>query len=179
MMDAYLDTGALVPLFTNEVFSEAITAYMERRGQATAISAFHRLELENAFQLKRFRGEISDDKCLAALRKVEAYATSGMLVPRPVNWIAAFEKARQIGTGVTATTGCRTLDLIHVAIAIQWDCSRFVSADERQLAAARRKGLKVVDLRALHSRGRPGPQGPPAVKERSAACRAGKQQRSR
>lgn len=173
-MDAYLDTGALVPLFTNEVFSEAITAHMERRGQATAISAFHRLELENAFQLKRFRGEISDDKCLAALRKVEAYATSGMLVVRPVNWIAALDQARQIGARVTAKTGCRTLDLIHIAIALQWGCSLFVTADDRQLAAARLQGLETVDLRSL-------PRGdsskPGAVKEGRTPYRAKKRAR--
>lgn len=47
---------------------------------------------------------------------------------------------------VTAKTGCRNLDLMHVATARLVGACRFVSTDRRQMAAARLCGLSVVDL---------------------------------
>jgi hypothetical protein len=47
---------------------------------------------------------------------------------------------------VTAQTGCRTLDLMHVATAKLLTASEFVSTDKRQLQAAALCGLKGVDL---------------------------------
>jgi len=164
-MHAYFDTGVLVPLYVPESFSDTMTAYLESHGEAIPLSLFQRLELENAFRLKAFRGEIEADRCLAILQKIESTANDGFLVLRPANWVKAFDKARSIGERVTAKTGCRTLDLIHVAIAVQWGCSIFVSADERQLAAAKAEGLRVVDVRDLHRRRGGGRTEPGAVRE--------------
>lgn len=68
---------------------------------------------------------------------------------RPVNWVDAWEKARELADRVSATTGCRTLDLLHVAIADLWKCVEFVSSDERQLKAARAAGMAVLHVRGL------------------------------
>jgi len=37
----------------------------------------------------------------------------------------------------------RAMDALHVACAIQWGAELFVSADERQVAAAKKAGLKA------------------------------------
>lgn len=37
----------------------------------------------------------------------------------------------------------RTLDALHIASAIAWKCDLFVSADKRQIMAAKKSGLKV------------------------------------
>jgi predicted nucleic acid-binding protein len=171
-MNAYLDTGVLIPLYVSEAFSEAITTYMENRAEAVPLSAFHRLELENALHLKVFRGEITDDLRGAALRKIETHLETGMLSLRPVNWTVVLDRARHISKRVTSKSGCRTLDVIHVAIAAQWGCSVFVTADDRQLAAARCEGLGAVDLRLLRREGREEGTPPDMVKERHAPYRA-------
>jgi len=41
----------------------------------------------------------------------------------------------------------RSLDLLHVAAARSLGCKVFVSADDRQLAAAKKTGLKTVDIK--------------------------------
>jgi predicted nucleic acid-binding protein len=151
-MNAYYDTGALVPLYVSETFSESIAAYVESRMEALPVSLFHRLELENALRLKIFREEIEEAQCLAIFRKVESNIRDGMLVLRPTSWIDALDKARSIGERTSAKVGCRTLDLIHVAIAAQWGCSVFVTADDRQIQAARLEGFSTVDVRDLHRR---------------------------
>jgi len=160
-MGTYYDTGVLVPLFIRESFSEALIAWVAAIENPIELHAFHRLELENALRLKVFRSEIRSEQQDAALDKIAAAIREDRLVIRPVDWIAALESARRLGAAATSRTGCRTLDLLHVAIAAQWRCETFVSADERQLRAAERAGLRIVDVRALPHRGRSG-----AVRER-------------
>jgi predicted nucleic acid-binding protein len=46
------------------------------------------------------------------------------------------------------TNDLRALDAIHVACAIEWGAEEFVSADERQVKAARRSGLKTTFIEA-------------------------------
>lgn len=46
----------------------------------------------------------------------------------------------------TITTGCRTLDLLHVVSGKILGCSEFLSSDKRQAAAAREYGLKTILL---------------------------------
>jgi hypothetical protein len=100
-----------------------------------------------------------------------------MLVLRPTNWIEALEKARSIGERTSAKAGCRTLDLIHVAIAVQWGCSIFVSADERQIAAAKTEGLRTVDVRDLHRRRGDDRSEPGVIRERRMRYGSGKRRR--
>lgn len=176
-MHAYYDAGVLMPLYFAEVFSPAVSAFAASRNEPIPFNLFQRLELENAIRQKVFRGEIDGERQDRLLSDVAADLHGGRLVLRPVNWIAALDKAREIGERVTALTGCRTLDLIHIALALQWGCSVFVTADERQAAAAKRQGLDVVDLRILHRRRSAGPQGPSAVKEPRSRYRPSKRPR--
>lgn len=170
-MNVYYDSGVLMPLYFAEVFTGAICGFVLDRGEPIPLNLFQRLELENAIRQKVFRRDIDAEQQGRLLSDVEADLERGRLVLRPVNWIAALDHARQIGARVTAKTGCRTLDLIHVAIALQWGCSLFVTADDRQLAAAKLQGLETVDLRALY-RGRP--VHPGEAKERRAPSGAKK-----
>jgi predicted nucleic acid-binding protein len=42
---------------------------------------------------------------------------------------------------------CRTLDVLHVATAVELNCLRFVSADDRQLSLANAVGLTIIDIK--------------------------------
>lgn len=152
-MHAYYDTGALIPLYLVEVFSSTVSAFVAARGEPIPMNAFQRLELENAIRQKVFRREIDVDQQNQVLSDAEADLNRGRFILRPVNWPAALDTARQIAARVTARTGCRTLDLVHVAVAVQWGCAIFVTADGRQFQAARREGLRAVDVCELHRRG--------------------------
>jgi predicted nucleic acid-binding protein len=172
MMPVYFDTGTLVPLYVKEVFSPAIKSFMDGRNEFIPLHLFHCLELENALRLKVFRGEMDDGRCSAVLNRVRDDIGEGKAVLRPVDWIAAMEEARRIGARLTTKAGCRTLDLLHVAIAAQWESAVFVTADDRQLKAARSVGLRTVDVRTLpreeHSGGGPSSASTGMVRERQA-----------
>jgi predicted nucleic acid-binding protein len=53
--------------------------------------------------------------------------------------------ASVIGTSVAVleASPVRAMDALHVACAVEWGAEMFVSADKRQLLAARRAGLKT------------------------------------
>lgn len=150
-MPAYFDTGTLVPLYVKEDFSPAIKSLVDGRHKFVSIHMFHRLELENALRLKVFRGEMTADLCREVFAGIRTDIDDGRVVLRSVDWINAFEQARGISESVVSRVGCRTLDLLHVAIAVQWKCDVFVTADDRQLKAARVAGLRTVDVRTIPS----------------------------
>jgi predicted nucleic acid-binding protein len=181
-MNAYYDTGVLLPFYVKEVFSDCVLTFAENRREGIPFNLFQQLELETAIRLKRFRGEMDEAQMEAAIANRNADVRSGRLVMRPVNWVNAMEEARRIGARVTTKAGCRTLDLLHVAIAAQWASAVFVTADDRQLQAARSAGLRTVDVRTLPRAYRPGgapPAAPPgAVRERR-ACYGVKVKRKR
>ncbi|OGV81392.1 MAG: hypothetical protein A3K19_07955 [Lentisphaerae bacterium RIFOXYB12_FULL_65_16] len=148
-MHAYHDTGVVLKLYFQESFSEATNDYVARQGLAIPVCLFQETEIENAMQLKLFRKEITVAQHARAMQDLVDDVAIGRLVRRPVNWIEAFSEARKLSAAVTAKNGCRTLDVLHVAIGKLWGCSEFVTMDDRQIAAARAAGLKVVDVRRL------------------------------
>jgi predicted nucleic acid-binding protein len=179
-MPAYYDTGVLVPLYVSEVFSDAVSSLVEDRREAILLNALQQLEFENSLRLKFFRGEIEERGCRAVLDKMRSHLQEGKLVLRSVNWVGALDAARRIAGTATARTGCRTLDVFHVAIAAQWGTEPFVSADDRQLRAARQAGLRTVDVRTFPRDNPSGGDGcnPPAtVRETRTKYRTRKQTR--
>lgn len=56
-----------------------------------------------------------------------------------------FADAARLSHEHTAKLLTRSLDLLHVAASHVAGCSRFVSADDRQLAVAKASGLATVD----------------------------------
>ena len=53
-----------------------------------------------------------------------------------------------IGSSITVlkASSIRTLDALHIACALEWKAELFVSSDKRQLAAAKRAGLKTKEV---------------------------------
>ena len=173
-MYAYYDTGVLLPFYVQEVFSEAVLALANSRHETIPFNLFQQLEMETAIRLKHFRGEIDSTRLHAVIADRDADIRNGRLLLCPVNWVNALEEARRLGALATARCGCRTLDLVHVAIAMQWQCDVFVTADNRQLKAARSAGLATVDVRAFGRGDESGETGAPVrtVREKHARYRS-------
>lgn len=148
-MHAYYDTGVFLKLYVQEEHSALVQSHVTAADAAVPVSAFQELEVENALHLKLFRSEIDGQQLQAVRDKVAQHFASRCLVRRPVHWAEAFAEARRLSGTVTAKSGCRTLDVLHVAIGKLWGCTEFVTMDDRQIAAVRAAGLKVVDVRRL------------------------------
>lgn len=151
MTESYFDTSALIRLYVTEDYTDAMTAHVASRGDAIAIHGLHELELENGLRAKVFRKEMTAPQCREVLGRVQQDTHDGLLIRPPVNWIEVFREARRVSSTLTERSGCRSLDILHIAAALHWKCSLFVSLDDRQIKAATLAHLKVVDVRRASS----------------------------
>ena len=68
------------------------------------------------------------------------------LIRTAVDWQSVFAEAEHLSAAATTDTGVRTIDLLHVAAALNQGASGLVSLDHRQRAAARFASLGVIEL---------------------------------
>jgi len=100
------------------------------------------LEFRNALQLRVFRKESSPESASATQLIWQKNLEDGHfeLCPLPENWI---RRSHMVAQQATARLGIRTLDLIHVAAAVELEADALFSFDERQRRLARELKLKV------------------------------------
>ena len=140
----YLDTGCLVKLY----YPEPDSALVARRvqGHAIAFTSLHELEFMAALHQKQFRGQATDTQIRAAKSLVSADVQSGVLVSPEFDWGAACGRAVSLAETYTAGIGCRSLDILHCAIAQALAVQDFISTDARQCQLAAALGLPWTPL---------------------------------
>ena len=144
-MSLYYDSGVLVKLYVREESSDTVARFLATRGEAVVVNNMHELEIRNALRLKRFRDEIDDGQLAASLAMLDTDLAAGRLIRGRIDWPSACAEAERLSAVMTADTGVRTIDLLHVAAALNQAASGLVSLDHRQRAAARASGLEVVE----------------------------------
>lgn len=144
-MKLYHDTGVLLKLYTNERDSEAVRKFVVRRREALVFTPLQHSECVSALRLKCFRGEAGEEEVARALRDIESDVAAGVLRMMPVDWDAAWLRCRILSDAHASSTGCRTLDALHVACALLLGADQLVTADARQATLARKAGMKVVN----------------------------------
>ena len=155
-MRAYADSSFIVKLLAHEPGTEEAAAEYRRLGRpALAFLPLHALEVTNAIRAKAFhqrkslgaraRPQISREE-VAALRRLDHFRTRGVLVETQGDWDAACARAADLSRKHTGTTGARSLDLLHLAFALEFDGELFLSTDEGQAKIAVQEGLQVVRI---------------------------------
>ena len=144
-MKSYYDTGLLLKLYTNERDSEMVRNFVVRRREALVFTPMHHAECVSALRLKCFRGEASEEEVAGALRDIESDVATGVLRAAPVDWDAAWLRCRILSDAHATSTGCRTLDALHVACALLLGADQLMTGDGRQASLARKAGLRVVN----------------------------------
>lgn len=136
--DTYADSSFLVSLYRNDANRRVADQFMARHRPLLAFSALNRIELRNGLRNARSCGEISEDECRAAFRQIEHDLDEALLIHVAVEWTRIFRRENHAGHD-----GQRTLDLLHVAIALESGANIFLSFDRRQRRLAQAAGLKV------------------------------------
>ncbi len=144
-MTRYYDTGVLLKLYTVEEGADEVREWVVRGGEALVFTSLHRSECVSVLRLKVFRGEGRLEQSAAALAALDEDVDAGVLRPTALDWDAVWERAERLARAHGATTGCRTLDMLHVASALQLDVQEMVTRDQRQAALAGMAGLLVVN----------------------------------
>lgn len=145
-MKSYFDSSALVKVYVTEEHSAAARREVQAAGQVP-LTWLHTLEIGNALRVLSGRGLLAGAEAAALLDHFEDDRQAGRLAAVAVDWPKIFHESVQLSRRYAAKHLCRSLDLLHVAAAVELGCSRFISADARQLAVARGAGLKPVDIR--------------------------------
>ena len=145
-MTTYVDSSALVAVYVSERFSKAARSVVRAAGQVP-FTAIHQLEVPNALELLVGRELITRDECRAIQAQLRDDLENQRLVAVSLDLDRVFAEAMELSRLHTAKFLTRSLDLLHVAAAHVALCTRFVSADDRQLAVAKVSGLMPVDIK--------------------------------
>jgi predicted nucleic acid-binding protein len=144
----YADPSALLTLYVHEPRSAAMSAWRSRTRGALAVAPHGRVEIVNGICLAAFRRAISAEAMRDALASFDEDFAEGRFVPADVLWRATLRRAGDISRRHTPALGCRSLDVIHVATALELGLHEFVTFDDRQRRLARATGLKPFTPRA-------------------------------
>jgi len=104
---------------------------------------FGELEIANAISLRLFRRELNATEAKAAYSLFQKDVEGGVIQIKPIP-NTVFEGARQIARRRTPRLGTRTLDVLHVALALQFGAETFYTFDARQAKLAKAEGLATV-----------------------------------
>ncbi len=145
-MKTYVDSSALIPIYVPEAFSARARREV-RSARQMPFTPLHGLEVRNAFHLLCGRGQISPGELRSVLAWLEDDLASHRLARVHLDFANVFAQAEQLITAHAARLLCRSLDILHVACALDLECTRFVTADDRQLALAKAVGMFTVDIK--------------------------------
>ncbi len=138
----YLDTSAFLKLYVREADSELVQDLVTRQMEPLPVWEFQQLEIYNAMQLKVFWNEISPDDARRLLDLFDQRMRRGQYFCPHIDRAELMMTFRSL-TKLTPETGCRTMDILHVACAMQISPESFISFDQRQLNLARKAKLNV------------------------------------
>jgi len=140
----YADPSALRSLYLHDARSRAMARWRQRHRAALPVTHHGRVELVNSLSLAVFRGDIKPAVLDGALADLEDDFASGRLTRADVPWRKALDRAAALSLSFTGRLGTRTLDVLHVACALELGCAVLVTYDERQAALARAVDLRVA-----------------------------------
>jgi predicted nucleic acid-binding protein len=142
-MDVYFDSAIIVKLYVREATSPDAIRLVGACVAPYWLTQWQALEVKNAIRLKAFRHEITGEEMKQSIAAFERDIVTGRW-QRPAYAAATVEqKADELSASYSATLGCRTLDIIHVAAALVIGAREFVTFDGRQGAVAKQAGLAV------------------------------------
>lgn len=139
----YPDSSFLVSLVSNDANSAAAADCMVRIAEPLIFNPLHRVETHNALRNSEALGAITSGERQRAFRRIDKDLHEGLLVHTPVDWTNIFRRADELSEKHASENGQRTIDLLHVAIAVDSDAKTFLSFDQRQRKLAKAAGLKV------------------------------------
>lgn len=155
-MRVYADSSFLVELLVREAGSDAAVAeYRRLRLPRLFFGPLHALEVANAIRQKAFhhrrslpsgeRAQVTREKT-AALARLQQMQERNLLIEVAADWEDAVCRACRLSERLTESTGARSLDLLHVAFALELNSELFLTTDECQGQVAKAEGLKVATV---------------------------------
>ena len=145
-MSDYADTGFLCSLYAPDAHSERAISWSEKQQDPLCFSWLNQVEFRNALRLRVFRKEISATQRDASLNHLLSDLMAGFLKRVEPSQSNVLLETERLSATYSERLGTRTLDILHVAMAITLGSKRFLSFDQRQLKLAKSAGLGIPKL---------------------------------
>lgn len=142
-IDTVADSSFLVSLYRRDSNHEAALNYIAANPLALPFSPLNRIELRNALRNAESFAQISRHERTAAFLQIEDDLREGILIHLPIHWPSILRRADELSEQHAQTDGQRTIDLLHVAIALENGAHTFLTFDKRQKKLAQSAGLLV------------------------------------
>ncbi len=143
----YVDTSVIVKLYIKEKYSRNASNWLKENNEALPLTSFHELELINAIHLKQFRAEITLDEARLIMSRFEEHEKSGIYYRPQLDWSAIFIHAIDLSKKHSASSGSRSLGILHVASALSINADRLLTLDDRQTRLGALVGLKIENIK--------------------------------
>jgi predicted nucleic acid-binding protein len=140
----YFDTGVLLKPYLPEPRAAEAVAFVNDTPGKLPINLLHELEMRSALRQKTGRGELTQSECDALIGQVESDLITGVHDRVSVSWPDVFATAEVLSAAHGIGTLCRSLDTLHVALAIEHRATEFCTFDLRQARMAKAAGLTVI-----------------------------------
>jgi len=139
----YADTSFLVAIYLPEEGSKRVVKWMESARVSLPFTPLHRHEFRTGARQRVFRREMTAEKLKEAFAEMELDLDQDILRHQPIPWTDAFREAERFSISRGTELALRSLDLLHVGIALALKAEHFLTLDSRQEAVAQEAGLKV------------------------------------
>ena len=145
-MSDYADTGFICSLYAPDANTESAIKQMDKQRKPICFSWLNQVEFRNALRLRVFRKEISSSERDRSLNWLLADLSAGVFENVELSQSNVMIETERLSARHSEKLGTRSLDILHVAMAVVVGCERFLSFDARQCKLARAAGLKVPNL---------------------------------
>ena len=141
ILNIYADSSFLVSLYVTDRHSREADRLMAGRPEIW-LTPFHIAEWTHAVEQQVFRKVSSRSQADLVYRRFQEDRESRLWIEIAVPE-SAFDLCAQLARKHGAQMAIRTLDTLHVAMAIELKAKRFWTFDERQMKLAEAAGLKT------------------------------------
>jgi predicted nucleic acid-binding protein len=140
----YFDTGVLLKLYLPEPRAAEAVSFVNASPGKPPVNIPHELEMRSALRQKAGRGELTQIECETLIAQVESDLTASVHERVAVSWPDVFATAESLSAAHGISTLCRSLDTLHVALALELGATEFCTFDLRQARMAAAAGLNVI-----------------------------------
>lgn len=144
--DVYVDPSALARLYIHQEGSREMCAWRLKVKGTLQVTHHGRIEVVNAVCRAAFMRQITAETLADSLKDFSSDFAAGHLHQADILWRSALNRAAGLSQRYTPTLGTRSLDVLHVACALELKLGHFLTFDARQQQLAVSVGLKTVPI---------------------------------
>jgi predicted nucleic acid-binding protein len=144
--EVYVDPSGLARLYIHQAGSREMSAWRRRISGTLAVTHHGRVEIINAIGRAVFVGHLTQTAASEALGDFALDFAEGRLQQAEILWRAALNRAAELAQSHTPRLGTRSLDVLHVACALELKSRYFLTFDQRQQKLSSAVGLKAIEF---------------------------------